>query len=347
MRGLAQWPTLTSLSARRERFTGLNLLRMFHFADQFFAAAPLADEGRVLLAGGLYPLRGSRSAYRASVVCYDHLQQEVVWRYDQPKNYPFRAIAQANGVCAVLRDQNFVRCPIGLYRFDLATGESLSPACEVQGWKMEVVDSIADTFLFSWVDRETSRMCIVRASDGAFRERAFPYRSAEGGKTIERVMAADGEAVVAIFGQVLGRQVVYSAERWRPPSLAPDWETRTPFKYVVRNENRLLFWSRSQTQFDVGLMSLASGEFESSIRIPLANVEAIQPISVDTYALLAHSGVYLLDATSKTVSIVAKLSGDAFLDFGALACDAATGKLIVVTAGNHMRPGTKLLVVDL
>jgi hypothetical protein len=51
----------------------------------------------------------------------------------------------------------------------------------------------------------------VNGREASFKEWAFPYHSTEGGKTIERVVATGPETLVAVFGLVQGKRVVYSA----------------------------------------------------------------------------------------------------------------------------------------
>jgi hypothetical protein len=106
-------------------------------------------------------------------------------------------------------------------------------------------------------------------------------------------------------------------------------------------------WGGLKPKLDVEILSTASGEVQTSFRLPLADVVAIQPIDGNSYAVLSITGVYVLDAASKTVSQVVALGPSDFLDFGALAVDSSLGKLIVVTTGNHARPGTHLTVLDL
>src|SRR5262245_48973005 len=107
----------------------------FSFPQQFFAVSSTLPGGRVLLAGGLYALSGSRSAYRASVACYDYAAGRIVWLVEQRKSHPYRAIAHTAGVCATLIDYNFVRCPQGMFRFDLEQGEPIQPDSLVDGWR--------------------------------------------------------------------------------------------------------------------------------------------------------------------------------------------------------------------
>lgn len=319
----------------------------FSFAQQFFAVSSTIPEGRALLAGGLYPLRGSRSAYQASVACYDYAAGRVVWHFDKTKSYPFRAVAHTRGVCAAILPQNFVRCPQGMFRFDAESGAPISPDADVRGWKLEFVDATAEAFLFSWVCDDISLLRAVDARGAAFEQRTFPYRSTSGGKTIERVIAGGNETFVAVFSLVADDQVVYSIEQWSLTSASPGWEKRTSLKHVVRNGSVLMLWGCSGPNLDVEILSIESGNALTCCRLPVANVVSIQPIDADSYAVLSISGVHIIHAASKTVSQVMGIGPSDFLDFGALAVDSSLGKLIVVTAGNHQRPGTHLLVLDL
>ena len=317
------------------------------FAQQFFAVSILPG-GRLLLAGGLDPLRGQRSAFRASVACYDFAASATVWLHEQTRRHPFRAIAHADGACAAILSSNFVREPTGMFRFALATGDPLLPDAIVPGWKIEHVDAAEESFLFSWVHQETSHMRLVNARNGSFQERSFPYHSdSSGDKTLERVIAAGDETFVAHFNLVKGSRVVYSAERWSLDSAAPLWKWRTIHRQVVRNESALLLWTRAAPQQDVEILSLETGEVTASFRLKLANVVDLVPIDAQRYAVLALSGAFVLDAASRTLSQIPGMGTDDFLDFGALAVDAAQNKLIVVTAGNHQRPGTNLILLDL
>jgi hypothetical protein len=317
------------------------------FTQQFFAVSSTAPHTRVLLAGGLYPLSGSRSAYRASVACYDYAAGSVVWLFEQTKSYPFRAITHSGGVCVAILPQNFVNCPTGMFRFDLDSGEPILPHSEVPGVTSEFVDASAETIVFSWVCDGGSA---VRAEDerGAnVRERVFPYRSMSGGKTIIRSIATGMESFVAVFSLVVGKTIVYSVEAWRLDSESPRWERRTRLKNVVRNDSALMLWECLGPRLDVEILSLESGEVENSFRVALTDVVSVQPIAADVYAILSISGVYVMDAAMKTLSNVLGMGPSEFLDFGALAVDFRLGKLIVVTAGNHKRPGTHLRVLDL
>jgi hypothetical protein len=318
----------------------------FCFPQQFFAVSSVLPDHRVLLAGGLYPLGGPRSAYRASVACYDYRAAKVIWLHETPKSYPFRAIAHTHGVCGAMLDQNFVRCPTGLFRFDLETGEPVLPDCKVGGWKIQFVDATAETFLFSWVFEEISRTRMLSERDATFQERSFPYHSTSGGKNIERVIPAGKETFVAVFSLVEGRRVVYSVEQWSLDGAAPRWERRTMLRDAVRNDPVLLLWDCMGRTRTLEILSLESGQLQTSFRLPVADVVSIHPIDAHCYALLAISGVYLLNTLSQTLSPLPGMGPDAFLDFGSLAVDSASGQLIIVTAGNHQRPGTRLTVLD-
>jgi hypothetical protein len=317
------------------------------FTQQFFAVSPVIPSSRVVLAGGLYPLRGARSAYRASLACYDYAEGSVVWLYERAKCYPFRATTHTNGICAALLGQNFVRCPTGMFRFDLESGEPLEPPCEVQGWKIDFLDAAPEAFLFSWADRTTSFMRAVVAHGGSCEERSFPYDATSGGKTIQQVIAAGQATFVAIFGWVQGKRVVYSVEKWSMDSANPIWEQGTTLERMIRNDSLLLLWGLSGPALDIAILSLENGNVESSFRLPLAGVVSIQPIAGDSYAILSVDGAFVMDAVSQTVRPVSGMGPGDLLDFGALAVDTVMGKLIVVTAGNHQRPGTHLRVLNL
>src|SRR5262245_16525966 len=116
------------------------------FSQQFFAVSSVMEGSRVLLAGGLDPLGGRRSGYRATVGCYDYAAGSVVWLHETPKSYPFRSIAQTSGVCAAMIVSNFVRCPVGLFRFDAERGEPIQPDIELPRWKLHFIDASADAF---------------------------------------------------------------------------------------------------------------------------------------------------------------------------------------------------------
>ena len=317
------------------------------FSQQYFAvSAPLSDH-RVLLAGGLHPMSGSRSAYRASLACYDYAAGDVVWLSEQTKSYPFRAVAHAGGAAAALLPQTFVRCPTGLFRFDLATGDPLPPVCELQGWKIDHVDASAGTFLVSWVHDDTSRVRTVDAHDGAFRERSFPYHSTAAEKTIERVLATGPDTFVAQFSYVKGGRVERSIESWTLEPVAPRWQRRTRLTRMARNGAVLLLWDWLGPTLDVEILALDTGELQASFRLPLAEVTSLQPLDAHTWAALSISGVYLLDTTAQTLSPLVRFGPDDFLDFGDLAADLSSSKLIYITAGNHRRPGTRVMALDL
>ena len=292
-------------------------------------------------------MSGSRSAYRASLACYDYAAGDVVWLFEQTKNYPFRAVAHAGGAAAALLPQTFVRCPTGLFRFDLATGDPLPPDCELQGWKIDQVDALDRTFLVSWVHDDTSRVRAVDARGGTFRERSFPYHSTSAGKTIERVLATGPDTLVAQFSYVHGRRVAHSIESWTLDSAAPRWQRRTRLTRMARNDSVLLLWHWLGPTLDVEILSLDTGELMSAFRLPLADVMSLQPLDAHTWAALSISGVHLLDTTAQTLSPLLSFGPDDFLDFGDLAADPSSGKLIVITAGNHQRPGTRVMVLDL
>ena len=190
-------------------------------------------------------------------------------------------------------------------------------------------------------------MRAVGAHGTTSKERSFPYHSTSGGKTIERVIATGDETFVAVFSLVKGKQVTHSVEHWSLDSTKPSWEKRTTLKHVVRNDSLLMFWECSGPTLNVEIRSLDGGRVETSFRLTLPDVVAIQPIYRDSYAVLSISGVYIIDADSKTLTQVPGMNSNNFLDFGALAVDPSLGKLIVVTAGNHLRPGTCLSVLDL
>jgi hypothetical protein len=318
----------------------------FSFTQQFFAVSSTLPESRVLLAGGLDPISGPRSAYRASVACYDYAAGRVVWLAEKSNWYPFRAITHTPCVCAALLPQNFTRCPQGVFRFDLESGEPISPDFEVRGWKIQFVDAVGERLVFSWVGDETSRVRAVEGRGSGIQERSFPYHSTSGGKMIERVIAVGGEKFVAVFGFVKGRRVVYSVEEWGWDSAAPRWQSQTLLRNAVRNESVVMFWGCSGSKLDVEILSLANGALETSFRLALADVVSIQPVTARSYAILSISGIYVLDAVSKSLSQVPGWENADFLDFGSVAVDAALGKVIVVTAGNFQRPGTTITVLD-
>jgi hypothetical protein len=318
------------------------------FTQQFFALSSVLPDNRVLLAGGLDPIVGQRSAYRASVACYDYAAHAMVWLREQTKRHPFRAVAHVDGVCAALLPSNFVREPLGLFRFDLATGDPLLPDSVVSGWKIESVDPAGESFLFSWVSQETSRLRLVKARDGSIQERSFPYHSVSSGdKTLERVVAASDGTFVAHFNLVKGSRVVYSAECWSLDSATPLWMRPTTHRQTLRNADALLLWTRGVPKQDVEILSLDTGAVIASLPLKLADVVDIVPIDAQRYALLALSGAYVLDASSQALTPIPGMGPDDFLDFGALAVDAAQSKLLVITAGNNRRPGTNLMLLDL
>jgi len=318
-----------------------------NFSQQYFAVSINVPDNRVLLAGGLHPMSGPRSAYQASVACYDYAAESIVWQFDKVKSYPFRAISHADGVCAAMLPQNFVRCSTGMLRFDLESGEPIQPDSEVCGSKIQFVDALADTFLYSWVCDGTSFVRAVRGRDALVQERSFPYQSTAAGKTIERVIMIGEGAFVAIFSLVEGKRVGYSVEKWNFDSAAPLWEKRTFSTHAVRNNSLLMFWRCTGPKLDVQLLSQTSGEVETSLQLALPDVVSIQPIDLDSYAILTISGAYIMNVASKSVAKLPGMGSSEFLDFGALAVDPALGKLIVVTAGNHQRPGTRVTVLDL
>jgi hypothetical protein len=317
------------------------------FPQQFFAVSAALPDHRVLLAGGMHPMSGSRSAYRASLACYDYAAGDVVWLSEQTKSYPFRAVAHAGGAAAALRPENFVRCPKGLFRFDLTTGDPLPPDCELQGWKIDHVDASAGTFFVSWVHDDTSRVRAVDAHGGAFRERSFPYHSTSAGKTIERVLATSPDAFVAQFSYVKGRRIERSMESWTLESAAPRWQRRTRLTRMARNDAALLLWDWLGPTLDVEILALDTGELQASFCLPLADVMSLHPLDAHTWAALSISGVYRLDTIARTVSPFLTFGPDDFLDFGDLAIDPSSGKLIYITAGNHRRPGTRVMALDL
>ncbi len=257
------------------------------------------------------------------------------------------AIAHTSGVCAAILPQNFVRCATGMFRFDLESGEPIQPDSEVHGWKIQFVDAFAGTFVSSWVCDNTSFVRAVNAREPTSQARSFPYHSTSGGKTIERVIATGEETFVAVFSFVKGKQVAHSVEQWSLDSTKPSWEKRTMLKHVVRNDSLLMFWECSGPKLNVEILSLDGGNVETSFRLTLPDVVSIQPIDRDSYAVMSISGVYVLNANSKKLTQLPGMSPNNFLDFGALAVDASLGKLIVVTAGNHLRPVTHLTVLDL
>jgi hypothetical protein len=188
---------------------------------------------------------------------------------------------------------------------------------------------------------------VIDARDGTFGERSFPYHSSSAGKTIERVIATGQETFVAVFSLVQGKRVVFSVERWKMDSVAPSWEKRTTLGHSVRNDSLLLLWESSQAELDVAILGIESGNVERFFRLPLGHVVSVQPIAGDSYAVLSLRGVFVMDAASETASQVPGMDPSDFLDFGALAVDSLAGKLIVITAGNQLRPGTQLRVLDL
>ena len=319
----------------------------YSLSQQFFAISSTIPDSRVVLAGGLDPISGPRSGFQASVACYDYAAGSVVWLVDNVESHPFRAITHANGVCAAIRPYNFDKSPMGMFRFDLESGEPIQPDSEVSGWKIQYVDAYGDTFFFSWVCDETAYIRAVGGRDGAVKERSFPYLATSEGKTIERVIATGEETFVAVFSLVDGNRVVNSIEDWSFTSAAPTWEKRTRLNHVVRNGSELLCWDCTGRKLAVEILSVETGDPRISFRRPLADVVSVVPIDANSYAILSISGVYVMDASSKTHSQVPGMGPSDFLDFGALAVDAALGKLIVATAGNFQRPGTRLIVLEL
>src|SRR5690606_31136122 len=114
-----------------------------------------------------------------------------------------------------------------------------------------------------------------------------------------------------------------------------------------RNGDALLLWTRGVPTQDVEILSLGTGAVIASLPLKLADVVDIVPIDAQRYALLALSGAYVLDASSQALTPIPGMGPDDFLDFGALAVDAAQSKLLVITAGNNRRPGTNLMLLDL
>ncbi len=318
-----------------------------NFPQQFFAVAPIIGKGRVLLAGGLHPLSGSRSGYQASIACYDYVSEHLVWQQDLPKNYPFRGVAHADGVGACLLPQNFVRSPTGMYRWDVENGEPVQPVMEVSGWKIQCLDAFAGAFFFSWVQDDASRVRVVSARESNFQDRAFPYLSNSGGKTIEGVIATGEDRCVVVFSHVVGGRIVYSIEHWSMDSTTPTWVKQTRLEQIVRNGSRLMAWRGSGSNLDVEIYSLDEGQMETSVRFAVADVAAIQPLDRDSYVVLSQGGVCIMDTNANTlVPVSARIAID-FLDFEALAVDVTLGKIVVITAGNHSRPGTCISVIDL
>jgi hypothetical protein len=273
----------------------------------------------------------------------------MVWQTDIEKSHPFHAVACTREVVGAMLPFNFVRCPKGLFQFDLASGEALPAANhEVLGWKIDHVDACQNRLSFSWVVNETSHLRVVKERDGTIHERTFPNHSMGVDKTTERVFAIDEQDHLAIFSFVKGHDVARSIERWSMDGDAPQWTAQTLSSNAVRNDSVLLMWRTSDKKLSIEVFTIDSGERLESLRLTLADVVSVAPIDAHCYALLAYSGVYIIDL--RETQRLTRLPGayhDALLDWGYLAVDARAGKLLVATTGNSQRPGTNVIRLDL
>lgn len=319
----------------------------FTFPEQFFAVCSPVEDGRLLMAGGLYGSTKPRSAYQSSVACFDYREGEFIWRVDQKKSYPFRNIAQSEGVCAAIIPENFVRCFTGMCRFDVNTGEKIVPDSEVSGWKIQHVDGFDKGFVFSWVCENKSFLRVVSHNNETVAEKIFPYASHAGGKILEQVFAVSEDAFITVFSLVKGNKVVYSLERWDLNAELPIWKQRIKMKHVIRHGSSIICWHGIERLFSAEVYSIENGKRESTFRAKVSNVVNVEPINSYTFVIQALSGVYIVNAESRKMHQMSELDCDVFLDFGALAIDKSKKKLLVVTAGNHLRPGTSLTVLDL
>lgn len=323
------------------------MLNPVSFSKQFFAVSTSDREDCILLAGGLLPISKPRSAYQASLVCFDYRQGEIVWRQDWEKSHPFRKVSYSNGVCALILPQNFVRSPIGMYRFDLERGEKIEPDQEVSGWKLQDVEGTPQGFLFSWVSEQTSLLRVVSHREGVIAEKRFPYASHAGGKTIERVFSAGENAIIAFFSIAKRTRMVYSLECWNLDADKPVWKKKVTLKHIVRNEAQLICWNQSGRTFSAEVYSIETGKRLTRFKAEIPNVVNLVPIEGSSFALQAFSGIVIANTDTGAVTPLPTGTPDPFLDFGALAVDRTSRKLFVLTAGNHQRPGTQLNIFDL
>ncbi|QDV49869.1 hypothetical protein [Gimesia fumaroli] len=319
----------------------------FTFPQQFFAVSSPVQEGRLLMAGGLFPISKPRSAYQASVACFDYGEGEIIWQVDQEKSYPFKAIAQSEGVCSAILPQNFVRCPTGIYRFDVITGEKIIPDNEVSGWKIQHVDGFDQGFVFSWVRENKSFLRVVSHSNETVAEKIFPYDSQAGGKILERVFAVCEDTFITVFSLVKGKKVVYSLERWDLHADFPIWKQHVKMKHVIRNGSSIICWHGFDRPFAAEVYSIGNGKRESIFQAKLSEVVNVEPINSCSFVIQALSGVYIVSTETGNMYQMPEFGYDDFLDFGAIAVDESKKKLLVVTAGNHQRPGTRLTLLDL
>lgn len=320
------------------------------FPHQFFAITSPIDDRYVILAGGLDPLNGQRSAFQASVACFDYLDGCIVWQNDVKKSHPFRAVACTDQVAAAVLPSNFVRCPKGLFLFDRTNGEALTANHVESGWNFGRVDTCQNRLCFSWASNLKSHLRVIAQRGGTLEEMVFPYDSTDGGKIIENVFAIDEQDYLAIFRFVASagdKHVSYSIERWSMNGNAPQWTTITRLDNAVRNGSVLLTWTSTGPQLDVEIFSIANGTRQVAFKLGLPDVVTITPIDAESYAVLAVSGAFVMDIAAKCLKQLAGMNDNDFQDLGALAVDARAGKLLVVTAGNFQRPATHLFQLDL
>ncbi len=316
--------------------------------DESLTAVAKVDGGRILLAGGVLG-KGSRSTYKATVVCYDYLDDAVVWQCDQTKRYPFTALVENDGVCAAMLPQNFTRCPTGLFRFDTKTGESL-PTVE------DRINSVAEGsngFVYSFVEyppdsESTSWIRVIDVDGNEVQRMTFPLSSSQMSRKIENVIWAGVNSFLLHFCECTNK-VTHKVELWDTNSTDACWSKKVISGRVFRNDAHVVCWDSEKKKFKIELFSVETPSDHRSLKFRLPEVVAVQPIDSSNYLLATRSSLHLLNVDSSELTQVQNVDPGIFLDFVALAVDTMARKFVMAnaTAVQHaMHPRTHVTVID-